>query len=316
MVPPRSRSAPAPTAGDSYYPWDTTLRTIALLGLSMGLQACSHLPEKAAAPVKVSYVSFQTLDRARPLSEGAVLRMPAAAPRPVPAVVIVHGSSGVDSRGPLYAAALNSAGIATLEIDMWSARGIGGPADRPKGVPLTLPDAYGAFKLLAANPEIDAKRIGITGFSWGGVVSMLTATKPYSETYLGSDARFAAHAPNYPVCWVYNRVPGYEFSDLTGAPVLIQAGELDTYDLPDTCTKLVASLGEAGSRLVSLKVYSDAGHGWDRTEPAITIEDPYSHLGKGGSVVMAGNEAVAAKSRAATVAFFRCTFGLGGCPSP
>ena len=145
----------------------------------------------------------------------------------VPAVVIVHGSDGVDSRGSLYAADLNDAGIATLEIDMWAARGIRGPEGRPKGVPETLPDAYGAFKLLAAHPAIDPDRIGIMGFSWGGVVSMLTASRIYTERYLGKGARFAAHAPNYPVCSVYNRVPGYEMKELTGAPILLQTGTLD-----------------------------------------------------------------------------------------
>ncbi len=294
------------------------LREIAVLVISMALPACSHLsahpPEANASPVKVSYVSFQTLDRVKPLSVAAVLREPINAPRPLPAVVIVHGSSGIDSRGISYAMELNKAGIATLEIDMWTARGIGSAADRPKGVPLTLPDAYGAFKWLTANPAIDAKRIGITGFSWGGVVSMLTATKPYSEQYLGKDMKFAAHAPNYPVCWVYNRVPGYEFKEFTGAPILLQAGEIDTYDLPETCPALVKSLGESASLLVTLKLYANAGHGWERTEPAMTIEDPYSHLGKGGKVLMAGNEAVAAKSRAATVAFFRCAFAIGACP--
>lgn len=296
----------------------TILRVLVVLGFSIAMSACSHLSapqaETDAVPVSVSYVAFQTLDSAKPLAEAAVLRIPINAPRPMPAVVIVHGTSGVDSRGHSYAVELNNAGIATLEIDMWSARGISSPADRPKGVPLTLPDAYGAFKLLAANPAVDAQRIGIMGFSWGGVVSMLTATRPYSEKYLGKDIKFAAHAPNYPVCWVYNRAPGYEFKDLTGAPILLQAGAQDTYDLPDTCPALVKSLAASASRLITVKVYADAGHGWDRIEPTITIEDPYAHLGKGGKVVMAGNGSVAAKSRATTVAFFRCSLGLGDCP--
>ncbi len=301
------------------------LRKLMPLFAAPFVAACSSLNTGHSAPtppaaksadtqVRVSYVTFQTLDPAKPLTEAGVLRIPVEAKRPMPAVVIVHGSAGVDSRGPAYAADLNAAGIATLEIDMWAARNIASPADRPKGVPLTLPDAYGAFKLLAANPAIDAKRIGITGFSWGGVVSMLTATNQYSEKYLGKDARFAAHAPNYPVCWVYNRVPGYEFKQFTGAPVMIQAGEIDTYDLPDTCPSLVKSLGESAAKLVTLKMYPGAGHGWDRTEPAMTIEDPYAHLGRGGKVLMENNAPVAARSRAATVAFFRCSLGLGGCP--
>jgi dienelactone hydrolase len=283
------------------------------LALSLALLTHSHGAPAQSSRVQTFYVAFQTLDPTKPLAEAGVLRLPVEARRPMPAVVIVHGSAGVDSRGASYAAELNDAGIATLEIDMWAARGITGAEGRPKGVPETLPDAYAAFKLLATNPAIDSKRIGIMGFSWGGVVSMLTATRPYSERYLGKDARFAAHAPTYPVCWVYNRAPGYEFKEFTGAPVLLQAGELDDYDQPDTCRTLVESLGDAGNRIISLKVYPNAGHGWDRLEAPVVVNDPYSHLGKGGEVRIAANEAVAKLSRAATVTFFRCKFDLGGC---
>ena len=290
------------------------LGLMAAVALAMALTACAHQAASDLAQVRMSYVSFQTLDEAKPLPEAGVLRMPVGINGRVPAVVIVHGSSGVDSRGSAYAADLNRAGIATFEIDMWAARGIRGPEGRPKGVPETLPDAYAAFKLLTAHPGIDPDRIGIMGFSWGGVVSMLTASRTYSERYLGKGGRFAAHAPNYPVCWAYNRVPGYELKEFTGAPILLQTGALDDYDQPDTCLKLLQSLPSDGARLVSLKVYPDAAHGWDRLEPAIVVNDPYSHLGKGGEVRIAPNEAIAVISRAATVAFFRCKLALTGCP--
>lgn len=255
-------------------------------------------------------VSFQSLDPAKPLTVPAVLRMPRRATAPTPAVVIVHGSAGVDSRGASYARALNEAGIAALEIDMWAARGIAGPQNRPKAVPETLPDAYGAFVHLAANPAIDAKRIGVMGFSWGGVVSMLTATKPYTERYLGPKRRFAAHAPNYPACWLYNSAPGYEFREFTGAPIFIQTGELDAYDLPDTCLNLVRSLGPAASEFVTVKVHPDATHAFDRSEPAMTAFDPLAHLGQGGEVRFAPNPEAARRARAATTAFFRRQFGF------
>ena len=48
-------------------------------------------------------------------------------------------------------------------------------------------------------------------------------------------------------------------------------------------------------------------------EPTVIVNDPFSHLGKGGEVRIAPNEAVAMVSRAATVAFFRCRLGLNGC---
>ena len=140
---------------------------------------------------------------------------------------------------------------------------------------------------------------------------MLTATRPYTEQYLGTSAKFVAHAPIYPVCWLYNRVPGYEFKSFTSAPVFIQGGELDTYDLPDTCPTLVQSTQAAAPGLVSVKMYPGVTHAWDFvTEPDTTITDPFSHLGRGGDVDIRANPAAAAQSRAATVAFFRAKFGL------
>ena len=264
---------------------------------------------------RVSYVTFPNAAQEHPLTIAGQLRIPLRDGK-VPAVVIVHGTSGVDSRGSYHAEALNDAGIATLELDMWSARGLSGgtgPNGRPAGVPETLPDAYGALQYLAARPEIDPQRIGITGFSWGGVVSMLTATRPYSELYLGANPlRFAAHAPFYPVCWGYNKIPGYEFAELTGAPVFIQSGECDAYDEPDSCTKLVNGLPEPERRQVTVTMYPGATHAFNRLEPTQTVTDPFAHLGQGGEVKFEAHPDAAARSRRATVEFFARAFAAVG----
>ncbi len=258
----------------------------------------------------ISDVAFPSL-APTPLTIAGQLRVPATGADKYPAVVIVHGSAGIDSRNKFYADALNLAGIATLEIDLWAARGwLGGVTGRLAGVPETLPDAYGALKFLAGLPHIDASRIGIMGFSCGGVVTMLTATAPYTNQYTGGALKFAAHAPNYPVCWAYNHVPGYEFNSFTGAPVFIQAGQLDAYDLPTSCPDLVALLSAYDRTFISAVVYPGATHAWDRLQPAETVTDPYSHLGQGGQVEFVPNPAVAAVSRAATVRFFERVFGI------
>jgi dienelactone hydrolase len=281
-----------------------------LLGLYGAFAVAAPLAIDAHVPI-ISYVTFPSLDPVHPLGVAGQLRVPADVEGRLPAVVVVHGSAGIDSRGRFYIEALNRAGIATLEIDLWAARGwLGGITGRPRGVPETLPDAYGALKFLTEQPRIDPQRIGIMGFSWGGVISMLTATQPYTALYTAGRFRFAAHAPNYPVCWVYNRVPGYEFASFTGAPVFIQAGALDAYDLPDTCPNLVHSLPAAAQAFVSVEVYPDATHAWDRLQPAITVTDPFSHLGQGGQVAFVPNPRVARKSRLATLHFFERAFGM------
>lgn len=257
--------------------------------------------------MKANYLAFETLHDAPLLVAGRLLTPPAPPGARLPAVVIVHGSSGVDSRGRAYAAALGEAGIASFELDLWSARGLKGNLDRPASVAETLPDAFGALRALARRDAIDPARIGLMGFSWGGVVSMLAATRPHAERWRGETAGFAAFAPLYPVCWMYNRRPGYEFRDLTGAPILLQCGADDAYDRPETPAELVAGLPEAAGRSIELVVYPGATHAWDRSEGAVVVEDPLAHLGAGGKVPFTPNPEVTRRSIAATVSFFART---------
>ena len=292
-----------------------------LLSLVASVSACSassapspdvvDMPSGEDAPLVIqtpafssAYVSFPALGTPSPLAVAGVLRLPRGAGERVPAVVIAHGSGGVDSRGSFYAQALNEAGIATLEIDMWSARGLSGGAEgRPRAVSETLPDAYGALQFLSAHKAIAPERIGIMGFSWGGVMSMLSATRQ-AAAGAAPGQRFAAHAPLYPVCWAYNHVPGYAFGDLTGAPVFIQAGTADVYDAPDSCQSLLDSLAPSDRASVSLRLYEGATHGWDRLEPALQVTDPYAHLGQGGAVDIVPSPESARASRRAVVDFF------------
>jgi dienelactone hydrolase len=234
------------------------------------------------------------------------LRTPSNGGEAIPAVVILHGSAGVDSRGALYARALNDAGIATLEIDMWGARGITGAGDRPPLPTFTLPDAYGALDYLSKTPGIDAQRIGVLGFSWGGVMSLLSANQSYTDS-LGNGLKFAAHVAHYPICWGYNiGILGIIFNNLTGAPVLIQVGNLDDYDEGGApCENLAAPFPE-----VSVNVYPNAHHAWDRLQPPLTVEDLFSHLGAGGEVNIIPNPGKANQSSNSVVSLFANAFGL------
>ncbi len=272
--------------------------------------------DSARLVAKTSLVSFPVSDGGRTWSTAGILRVPyASGAEPHPAIVIVHGSGGVDSRGEHYAAALNRAGFVTLEIDLWAPRHVRNAADRPRNVSETLPDAFAALRFLSEQPQdVDPTRIGIMGFSWGGVVSMLSATQANRDRYATGAQAFAAHAPLYPVCWIYNRAPGYEFTEL-GAPVFIQAGAADAYDQPDRCVTLQQSLPAAAKALVSVRMHSDATHAWERREPDATINDPFSHEGQGGPVELRYSEPATRASTEAVVTFFENTLE-GASPAP
>lgn len=252
--------------------------------------------------MRTSFVSFPT---SAGLQVAGLLRTPRDLDQPCGAVLICHGSDGVDGRGEFYAGALNAAGLATLEIDMWAARGTArGAAGRPRSPMETLPDAFAALKLLGEQPEIDPARIGILGFSWGGVVTLLSATKGRADPLRGDRLGFAAHAAHYPVCYAYAADPRMTLTDLTGAPILIQTGGADSYDHPDAGAKLAAALSAQGTAPVRNITYPGATHGFDRDLPAQTINDPFAHNGAGGPVLMAFDPAAAQAAQTEVVSFF------------
>jgi dienelactone hydrolase len=258
---------------------------------------------------RTSYPAFTTGGE-RPLLVGGKLSTPIDAP-PAPAVLICHGSDGVDARGTFHAEALNAAGIATFEIDMWAARGVArGAQARPRSPTETLPEAFAATQVMAVQPEIDGARIGVLGFSWGAVVSLMMATRRWRGE-LGAEAPpLCAHAALYPVCWAYETVPGLSLADLTGAPILIQTGDADAYDDPDGLDQLLARLPAASRAVIRGVTHKGAGHGFDRDAPARTIEDPFAHKGQGGPVLMAFHPEAARAARETEVAFFREAFGV------
>lgn len=258
---------------------------------------------------KVAFLSFPVSDGDRAWTCAGVLTIPNAATTPAPAVVVVHGSNGIDSRGESATAALNAAGIATFEIDLWAAHGVAGPETRPKSPFETVPDVFAALAVLAARSDIDSARIGLSGFSWGGLMTMLAATRSIQDKYAGDGPRFVAFAPFYPVAWIYNVVPGFDFRELAG-PVLIQLGAADTYDDPDTGENLLGTLTEADRAQVTLHVHPGATHAWDRREPDITVHDPFSHKGKGGPTLFAYDAATTRRSTGLLTDFFAAAFGI------
>ncbi len=283
----------------------------ALIALFLGLspvlaQADAADCQRSLRPL-ISFVEFESLNIAVqppvPLTVKAKLTLPLrfdlrkrcfVARTNAPAVVILHGSGGVDSRGHFYAEALNAAGFATLEPDMWEARDVTGIENRPQAPIFTIPDGFAALAYLSAHPNIAADRIGVLGFSWGGVMSLTAAEQLYAGMF-GGGLTFKAHVANYPICYAANKqLPGLpppaqfgsQILNLTGAPVLIQVGSEDGYDNGSgPCEALGAELNATNGDLVHVNAYEGAFHAWDRLQVPVTVPDPF---GDEGSIFSTG----------------------------
>jgi dienelactone hydrolase len=194
----------------------------------------------------------------------AVLQFPEGVQGRVPAVVLLHSDGGYDPQQyEFYGKALREAGFATLSAILFRS---GSKRHLPSDL---IPHAFGALRYLAAHPRIDPERIGITGFSLGGILAMYTASSMLAAEHLGAGPRFAAHVPVYPVCWIHEGIARGQgrlknaYDKLTGAPVHILAGGKDEVDDPDGCQKFLDALTPEARKSVALTVYPDATHSWD-----------------------------------------------------
>ncbi|MFI4934094.1 MAG: dienelactone hydrolase family protein [Caulobacterales bacterium] len=249
------------------------------------------------------YVGFPSL-HAAPLTISGRLCSPEGV-GPHPAVIILHGSSGPTEREGGYAGTLNDAGFVTLEPDQWSARSrSSGERWRPDSVHETLPDLFGARGFLAARADVDASRIGVLGFQFGGAAAMLAATRAVDQSF-ASDGSFAAFLAFYPVCHLYNRVAGFEFADLVPSPILIATAALDEYDDdPGAGSALVKSLPALDRAKIRTAVFYGAHHAFDMLGPRRQVEHPAAHRGDGGLVTVAFDPEAAGRAHGLAVQFF------------
>ncbi len=227
---------------------------------------------RAGASSPGTTIAFSSLDADHPRKVSGTLYVPENASAPVPAIVLVHGTTGIDQRGELYRQPLLDAGIAIFEVDFKT--GIyNGPMDRPK--PDTfLPMAFAALKELRKLPSIDPKRIGLMGFSLGGNIGLRTAMESNVKQWMGEDKGFAAFALFYPVCDHFMKDFEKSGSKLTGNPMIIFYGTEDSYGEGKAVPELKSLLASKYSFQLATVEYPGATHGFNRNGPDMNYMDP------------------------------------------
>ena len=196
----------------------------------------------------------------KPVMLAGELRFPAGkAGEKFPAVVLVHGSSGIGNNVDRWARELNAIGVAAFLLDSFSGRGITSTGTDQSLLDhlAMLYDAYRALDLLAAHPRIDPTRIGILGFSKGGVAGVYAAMDRFNQTYGSKKSRFALYMAFYPPCLKFR---GDEMVDKK--PLRIFHGEADDYVPVAPCRSYINRLQAKGAD-VKLIGYADAYHGFD-----------------------------------------------------
>jgi dienelactone hydrolase len=245
----------------------------------------------------------------------ATLRLPPGTHGPLPVVVVVHSSGGVEDTNRAYITELNAAGIATFEVDYFTPRHVATLNHPGNGVKpnfgRALIDSLSALTFLSHAPGIEPTKIGILGFSFGGAQALMTASLK-AGWLATAPFHYAAHVALYPGCSSF--APGgpiapFMAGPLDGAPALVLGGTADSYDAPDSCQQFVDSVPPESRPLYSAIMYPGATHGWDKPNGPRTMRDPTAQFGK-GIVTIRPDSATTRQSIEATVAFFRKAFAL------
>lgn len=128
-------------------------------------------------------VVFPNATPAAPLEVPAWLLRPAG-PGPLPAVVLMHGCHGVTESTRDWARWFRAQGYVALVVDSWAARGIAedcSPASPDLPNTERFDDAVGALRYLHGLPGVDRERIGVIGWSNGGVFAVALVNGPTHE---------------------------------------------------------------------------------------------------------------------------------------
>lgn len=276
----------------------------------------SSFSEVTSSEIEIPVIGAKCNDRVKEVSRvSGLLRLPSNAKQPVPAVVLLHSNAGIVGVGDFYARALNANGIATLEVDSYTPRGVRNGGERNAPVLCDrLQDAWGALVHLAKDARINAQQIGIAGFSSGGAVAIMAgmgvrpARLGRNNPALRQEQVFAGHFALYPGCanimddqqriraWINPGRP--QNWGATGKPIHITSGTNDDFDFnPKTdCMRMSEEFPAIASQL-TVRMLEGATHAFDWPSPPPPAYSPSAKAQTGGMVSMryAAKEAEAAQ---------------------
>ena len=281
----------------------------ALVWLAAGLVGGQPLPVRAAMPIEVSVPSLDRRGDVPIDLPGFWYRTEApAAGGLAPAIVLLHGCGGpYDRPGALskrmheYAALVNALGMHALVTDSLTPRGerelctqrVG---DRAITQTHRRRDALGALQWLAAQPGVDATRIGLMGWSHGGSAVLATLQRGHSETE-ASTVRPAFGVAFYPGC-----ADPLRRRWQASAPLLMLLGGADDWTPAAPCEALAR---QAEGPPVQVETYAGAYHGFDGTAPVRLRRDVPNGAHPGQGVHVGGDAAARAASHERLRAYLR-----------
>jgi dienelactone hydrolase len=216
--------------------------------------ACLFLPQPRLHAQE--WVKFPgTVEDGQPGELAGILTVPRG-DGPFPAVVLLHVCDGLREPGTAaqmngWARRLSDWGYVTLQVDSLGPRSIAdGCASQDSWLRFQVLDAFAAKAWLAKLRQVDSGRIGVIGWSAGGIA--VTIIVDASGRAKGIEP-FKAAIAFYPFCSSFTE---------RDTPLLILIGEMDFNNAHRCETRKDQTLNGAAIEL-TLKIYPNAYHAFD-----------------------------------------------------
>lgn len=223
-----------------------------------------------------------------------------------PAVVLLHGCGGLyDRKGELasryteYITVLHAAGIHALVLDSLTTRGEKELCTQKTGQRRVTQvqrrqDALAALTWLAAQPAVDASKLGLLGWSNGGSTVLAATNGNHSVV------RQATHTAVFAVAYYPGCAADLQRGYQTNTRLLMLLGESDDWTPAAECQRLAESATGVRPEVVT---YPGAFHGFDGTAALRVRKDVPNGVNPGQGVTVGSNPQAREQSFARLKAF-------------
>ena len=228
------------------------------------------IPSYTPTPFPNSFISIKDGSyKNSPIEVDAFIAYPKKGDGPFPAVVFTHSSGGPKmfwdewfKFDQLVAKQLLKKGIAVMFLDNYSARGVKNTYIDQSTVPVYAGyiDAFMTLEYLSKDPKINIKKVGITGWSRGGMNSTMISEKRLRDILISKDLYYAAALPRAVDCY-----GGGFFENpqpIKETKTWMVNGEIDDVTLSKPCIGFVEKLKANGAN-IELTTKKGWGHGFE-----------------------------------------------------
>ena len=268
----------------------TIVKNFLLTGLlTFGL--AMSVGEASAGTVPALEVKFPSAESGVEVT--AYWSAPPTSATPAAAIIALHGCNGLPNDRAVFAyprhryiKLFNDAGAGVLYVDSFGSRGQGDlcgekPSRRSIRESNRRLDVVGALQWLAAQPGIDANRLGVVGWSHGGQ-TVLSVADASVDVVRQAPVKPAALVAFYPGCHEFEQALRYE----TVAPLLVMSGELDNWTPAAPCKRLTERL-QGRLQAVRYIQFEGSYHAFDSARPVTERGDVGGT--KSGKALAGGN---------------------------